>query len=53
MIATRRNPGNLLTSRIPILQGPRDSASDVESPTTESIKKNAEPRMPSVMHVTR
>ena len=52
MKETGRNPGNLLTSRIPVLQGPRDSAFDVESPTTiKSIKKNAEPRMPSVMVV--
>ena len=51
MKETGRNPGNLLTSRIPVLQGLRDSAFDVESPTTKSIKKNAEPRMPSVMVV--
>ena len=51
MKETGRNPGNLLTIRIPVPQGPRDSAFDVESPTTKSIKKNAEPRMPSVMVV--
>ena len=51
MKETRRNPGNLLTSRIPVLQGPRDSAFDVESPTTRSIKKNVEPRMQNVMDV--
>ena len=48
---TRKNPGNLLTSRIPVPQGPRDSAFDVENPTTKKIKKNAEPRMPRVMVV--
>ena len=37
MTAGARNPGNLLMSRIPVLQGPRDSAFDVESPTTENI----------------
>ena len=51
MKETRKDPGDLLTSRIPVLQGPRDSALDVESPTTKSIKKSAEPRMPSVMVV--
>ena len=50
MKETRRNQGNLM-SRIPVLQGPRDSHFDVESPTTKSIKKNAEPRMPNVMVV--
>ena len=51
MKGTRRNLGNLLMSRIPVLQGPRDSAFNVESPTAESIWKNAEPRKPSVMVV--
>ena len=49
--AGARNPENLLTSRIPVLQGPRDSAIVVESPAAKSTKKNAEPRMPSVMVV--
>ena len=31
-----RNPRNLLMSRIPVLQGPRDSAFDVENPTAEN-----------------
>ena len=49
--AEARNPENLLMSRIPVLQGPRDSAFDVVNLTTENIKKNAEPRMPNVMDV--
>ena len=51
MIAGARNPENLLTSRIPVLQVPRDNAFDVVNPTTRNIKKNAEPRMPNVMDV--
>ena len=50
MTAGVRNPENLM-SRIPVVQGPRDSAFNMESPTTKNIKKNAEPRMPSVMVV--
>ena len=56
-----RNPGNLLdpgvipiqANRIPVLQAPRDSASNVENPTTKSTKKNAEPRMATVISVTK
>ena len=56
-----RNPENLpdpgvipiLASRILVLQAPRSSIFDVESPIAKSTKKNAEPRMPSVMPVTR
>ena len=51
MTAGARNPENCLMNRIPILQGPRDSAIGVENPTTKSIKKNAEPRMQSLIVV--
>ena len=43
----------LLANRIPVLQAPRSSAFDVENPTAKSTKKNVEPRMLSVMPVTR
>ena len=50
MTAGARNPRNLLTSRIPVLLQVlqvlgKESASDVENHTAESIYKNAEPRM--------
>ena len=38
-------------SRIPVLQGPRNSAFNVVNLTTENIKKNAEPRISNVMDV--
>ena len=43
MEGTRRNPGDLLTSRILVPQGPRDSVFDVESCT----QKKASRRMQS------
>ena len=46
-----RNPRNLLTSRIPVLQGPKDSAFNVESHTPENTYKNTRPRISNAMDV--
>ena len=54
MMPEARNPRNLLMSRIPVLQdlqGPRDSAFNVESHTAENTQKNAGPRMSHAMDV--
>ena len=53
--AEKRNPRNLLASRIPVLLIlqilRKESASDVVNLSAENIYKNAEPRMLHVMDV--
>ena len=51
MMLEARNPRNLLMSKIPVLQDPRDSNFNVESPTTENTYKNARPRISNAMDV--